>query len=117
MRFEYHQNEACFYPDSAVSGTMLLAEEEIIGRYGRMREEYLKEHKPAFYASLLMTGRLSHHLAETQRFAETRWEALPEIFENIYPAPDKNDTKAWMEYQEFIRAKIEEGIQKTLVER
>lgn len=29
-----------------------------IGKYGRMRQQYLKEHRPALYSSLLLTEKL-----------------------------------------------------------
>ena len=35
-----------------------------IGKYGRMRRSYLKEHRPVLYASLLTSGTLHRHLAE-----------------------------------------------------
>lgn len=35
-----------------------------IGKYGRMRRNYLKEHRPVLYASLLTSGTLHRHLAE-----------------------------------------------------
>lgn len=35
------------------------------GKYGMLRKQYLKEHRKAAYASLLLSGVLSKHLAET----------------------------------------------------
>jgi hypothetical protein len=35
------------------------------GKYGMLRKQYLKEHRKAAYASLLLSGKLSKHLAET----------------------------------------------------
>ena len=35
-----------------------------IGKYGRMRRNYLKEHRPVLYANLLTSGTLHRHLAE-----------------------------------------------------
>lgn len=35
-----------------------------IGKYGRMRCAYLKNHRPALYSSLLLTEKLLPHLAE-----------------------------------------------------
>ena len=35
-----------------------------IGKYGRMRRSYLKEHRPVLYANLLTSGTLHRHLAE-----------------------------------------------------
>lgn len=38
--------------------------EHPIGKYGRMRMEYLKEHHPGEYSNLLLSGRLYDHLVE-----------------------------------------------------
>lgn len=38
--------------------------EHPIGKYGRMRMEYLKEHHPGKYNHLLLSGRLYDHLVE-----------------------------------------------------
>ena len=35
-----------------------------IGKYGRMRKKYLKEHRPVLYNQLALTGELQQHLIE-----------------------------------------------------
>ena len=35
-----------------------------IGKYGRMRKKYLKEHHPVLYNQLVFTGKLQEHLIE-----------------------------------------------------
>ena len=35
-----------------------------IGKYGRMRMQYLKEHRPILYNQLILNGTLHNHLAE-----------------------------------------------------
>ena len=47
-----------------------------IGKYGRMRKRYLKEHRPALYSSLLLTGKLDQHCAEIDGACEERMELL-----------------------------------------
>ena len=43
----------------------LIAEEKpLLSKYGRMREQYLKEHKRVLYYTLLTSGKLYEHLAE-----------------------------------------------------
>ncbi len=36
-----------------------------IGKYGRMRQRYLKEHRPGLYSSLILSEKLYPHLLET----------------------------------------------------
>ena len=40
------------------------AEQQPIGKYGRMRKRYLKEHRPILFSNLLLSGKLDQHLAE-----------------------------------------------------
>ena len=35
-----------------------------IGKYGRMRKKYLKEHRPVLYNHLIVAGKLQDHLVE-----------------------------------------------------
>ena len=47
-----------------------------IGKYGRMRKQYLKEHRPLYYNHLILEGKLYQHLAEIDEAANTRMEIL-----------------------------------------
>lgn len=49
-----------YYPNIAVDNT----EKVTLGKYGRARLRYLKEHKKGLYTELLMTGKLTEHLKE-----------------------------------------------------
>ena len=46
-----------YLPDLAVN-----EEEPTYGKYGMLRKQFLKEHRPARYQYLLMTGELTAHL-------------------------------------------------------
>jgi len=56
-----------------------------LGRYGQMHKEHLREHKPALYASLLLSERLYPLCREIDQAAAHRlatienWEAAHEI--------------------------------------
>ena len=47
---------------------------EPLGRYARMRRTYLKEHRTAFYNTLLLSERLFPHLREVDETAQERRE-------------------------------------------
>jgi len=47
-----------------------------LGRYGRMHKEYLREHKPALYASLLLTEQLYPLCREVDEAAAHRLAAI-----------------------------------------
>ena len=50
--------------------------ETSIGKYGRMRKSYLKEHRPILYNQLLMSEKLYPHLLEIDETAQSRLEQM-----------------------------------------
>ena len=50
--------------------------EEMIGRYGMMRESFLQEHRHGTYTAMLLMGKLKSHLREIDRQAEEEVEHL-----------------------------------------
>lgn len=56
---------------------ILVADTENLDKYGRMRKQYLQEHKPGLYNNLLLTGTLHPHLLEIDQTArKRRWAGL-----------------------------------------
>ena len=50
--------------------------------YGRMRQRYLKEHRPSLYSSLILSEKLYSHLLEIDRAARERMDTmLPRMME------------------------------------
>ena len=47
-----------------------------LGKYGRMRKTYLKEHKPILYNTLLLSGKLTEHLVSVDAECRERLEIL-----------------------------------------
>ena len=53
---------------------------ENMGKYGRMRKQYLQAQKPELYNSLLLSGTLYTHLLEIDQTARKRLELMmPEM--------------------------------------
>ena len=46
--------------------------EKPLGKYGRMRKDYLKEHRPVLWNSLLLSEKLYPHLREIDEAANNR---------------------------------------------
>ena len=87
--------------------------ETSIGKYGRMRKSYLKEHRPILYNHLLMCEKLYPHLLEIDRAARERMEAmLPRMMEaaGITEELKARDQLAWVEAMNSIRSRAEEII-------
>lgn len=56
---------------------LILAEDSRpVGRWGRMYKRYLKEHRPARYQVLLLSGRLNSYLADIDVQAEEQLELI-----------------------------------------
>jgi len=57
---------------------LTLSEEEHrpIGKYGRMRLNYLKEHRPVIYNQLILSGKLYAHLGEIEQTCQDWMERI-----------------------------------------
>ena len=92
--------------------------ETSIGKYGRMRKSYLKEHHPILYNQLLMSEKLYPYLLEIDRTARERMEAmLPRMME---AAGITEELKAraplrWVGLMNTLKAQAEEIIQDELI--
>ena len=52
---------------------------KLLGRYGQLRQQFLKEHRPIFYNTLLLSERLYPHLRDTDETArERKLRGVPE---------------------------------------
>jgi hypothetical protein len=58
------------YPSTELTGDQISS----LGRYGRMRRAFLKEHRPITYSRLLLSERLFPHLREVDTIANERHE-------------------------------------------
>ena len=53
---------------------------QAIGHYGRMRLNYLREHRPGLFTRLILFGKLYEHLAEIDQTSRWRMEQfIPQI--------------------------------------
>ena len=94
------------------------SEQRLIGKYGRMRKRYLKEHRPVLYSNLLTTGKLYRHLAEVDQACEDRMELLiMQMAENegVTEALKASDQMEWVRQMNSIRSRAEEIVLHELV--
>ena len=47
-----------------------------IGKYGRMRHRYLKEHRSVLYNAMILDGTLWNHLADVDKICKDRLDVL-----------------------------------------
>ena len=75
VEITYHKEGDYFIPD------LYLEKEDyendyIIGKYGHLRLEYLKQYKKAEYIIMFMNKTLRKHIVETDKQAKSRYEIL-----------------------------------------
>ena len=104
--------------DYSIPDLELPQESRPIGRWGRVRREYLREHKPIQYNCLLLSGKLWTYLADLNEQTQDRLERIIEqmkIAEGITEALKASDPMAWVGAMNNIRARAEEIILEELI--
>lgn len=89
-----------------------------IGKYGRMRRTYLKEHCKVLYTNLAVEGKLFEHLAEIDQSCNKRMEIIVSAMakqENVTEALKAADQMEWVRRMKSIRNRAEEIVLTELV--
>ena len=98
-RITYQPNGDYLIPNLTVEKT-----EKPLGRYGRIRKDYLQKHQPMLFQSLLLTGKLYPHLLEIEETANSRMEQLK-----------AGDMMKWVGLMNSCKAQAEEMILNELI--
>lgn len=89
-----------------------------IGKYGRMRQRYLKEYRPGHYSSLILSEKLYPHLLEIDQAARERLDAmLPRMMEaaGITEGLKARDPMRWVGLMNTLKEQVEEIILSELI--
>ena len=89
-----------------------------IGKYGRMRRSYLKEHRKILYTNYVVEGTLFKHLAEIDQTCYERMEIIVSAMseqEGVTEALKTADQMEWVRRKNNIRNRAEEIILTELV--
>lgn len=89
-----------------------------IGKYGRMRHRYLKEHRKIQYTTMILNGALYDHLAEIDRICNERMETMVATMkkqQGITEELKAADQLAWVGAMNNIHNAVEEIILRELV--
>ena len=84
-----------------------------IGKYGRMRKAYLKEHRPGLYTRLILSGKLHEHLAEVERTCNERLDIMISQMvkaQGFTEAMKARDQLGWVGRMNEIKHSAEESI-------
>ena len=82
-----------------------------IGRYGRLRQTCLKEHRPALYSTMLLNGTLNRYLAEIDQICSERMERMIAQMaqrEGVAESLKASDQMEWGGRMNNIRSRAEE---------
>ncbi len=94
------------------------AEQPPVGKYGRMRKRYLKEHRPILFSNLLLSGKLDQHLTEIDRACTERMELLTRQMtnlESVTEALKAVDQLEWVRRMNSIQNRAEEIVLNELI--
>ena len=98
--------------------TITKQEKIILNKYGRMRLNYLKEHKKAKYSIMLVDGTLNKHLKEIQEIAQTRVEQIINQLKeksNLTEDMKNTDMLYWVGMMNNFKNEAEEIVFKELI--
>ena len=82
-----------------------------IGKYGRMRQRYLKEHRGVLYHAMILDGTLWNHLAKVDKICKERMDVLILGMKEKWGITEDlkaHDPMAWVGAMNNIRSAAEE---------
>ena len=91
---------------------------ENLGKYGRMRKQYLQAHRSGLYNSLLLSGTLYTHLLEVDQTARKRLDLMmPEMAKAAGATKElkAHDPLRWAGLMNTCKAQVEEIILNELI--
>ena len=107
MELKYYRCGDYLLPDLGLTEE----EQKPVGKYGMMRMDYLKEHRPILFNRLLLSGKLMEHLHEIDATCHARLELLiPQMkeAEGVTEALKMTDQLEWVRRMNSIHHRIEE---------
>ena len=93
-------------------------EQKPLGKYGRMRREYLENNRSGLYTRMILDGTLMEHLHEIDETCQQRLDQMiPQMAkaEGVTENLKATDQMAWVGWMNSIHASTEEAILQELV--
>ena len=97
---------------------VLNEEKPTYGKYGMLRKQFLKEHRPARYQYLLLCGKLTEHLNQIDQEAREQVEMLTEQMlkkQGVNDNLKRQDQMMWVRLMNNIKFSAEEIVLKNMV--
>lgn len=98
---DYYILALCFTDADAIS----------LGKYGRMKRAYLREHRPVLWSQMILSEILFPHLREIDETANCRMAQIMSDMLASSPVPDKAPQQfAWVRHTNTLKSQAEEII-------
>ncbi len=114
-KITYHKEGDYMIPDLIIENS---CEDYHIGKYGRLRLNYIKEYKRGLYTELMINGTLSKHLADIEQSATSRIDLIVKQLaetENVNEDLKEHNQLAWVQAMNNIKNRAEEIVYSELV--
>ena len=114
MEMTYTRNGDYLIPDLSLTE----AEQKPLGKYGRLRKTYLKEHRPILWNKMILSETLYPHLREIDETANRRLEQMmPEMMKSagVTESLKASDPMKWVQTMNSLKAQAEEVILNELI--
>ena len=89
-----------------------------LGKYGRMRREYLKAHRPILYNRLILSEKLHSHLTEIDTTASRRMEQMMKELQKANGLTEQMkaaNPMLWVQTMNSLKSQAEETILTELI--
>lgn len=99
-------------------GIATIEESRSIGKYGLLCKSYLKDYKPGWYQSMLLTGKLDKHLVDIDEQARERFERIIEQMKQVERVTEElkaKDLLAWVQAMNSICNRADEIVRQQLI--
>ena len=117
-KITYHQEGDYLIPDIKLPEENPKYKNKTIGKYGRLRLNYLKENKKGLYQQLLTENKLFEHLVDINEEAKTRIKLITNQIaeqEHINEYQKGKDALDWVCAMNNAQARAEEIVFKELI--
>ena len=114
IEMSYQQNRDYLIPNITIGVRVATP----LGKYGRMRKTYLREHRPVLYNRLVLNGSLNAHLAEIDHAAQTRIDEMISkltVANGVTEELKATNPMGWVGLMNSLKAQAEEVILTELV--
>ena len=93
-------------------------EQQPLGKYGRMRKQYLQEHRPVLWNTMILSEKLYPHLREVDQTANRRMEQMMEELKKsagVTEGLKASNPVMWVGMMNNLHAQAEEVILQELI--